>query len=47
LHCRHDDVWCLMFYLVFSVKMRNMQSAAHEHSRRIVQETDLVRKHLD
>jgi hypothetical protein len=36
-----------MFYLAFSAEMRNMQSAAREHSRRIVEETDQLRKHLD
>jgi hypothetical protein len=36
-----------MFYLAFSAEMRNMQSAAREHSRRIVQETDQLRKQLD
>ncbi|XP_051189999.1 factor of DNA methylation 1 [Lolium perenne] len=31
----------------YNEEMRNMQSAAREHSRRIVQETDQLRKHLD
>ena len=36
-----------MFYFVVSAEMRNMQSAAREHARRIVQETDWMRKQLD
>ncbi|KAK1647275.1 hypothetical protein QYE76_065080 [Lolium multiflorum] len=31
----------------YNEEMRNMQSAAREHSRRIVQETDQLRKNLD
>jgi hypothetical protein len=36
-----------MFYLLFSAEMQNMQSADREHLRRIIQETDQLRKQLD
>lgn len=47
LNCIAKMIMSTVFCFVFSTEMRNMQSAAREHSRRIFQETDQLRKQLD
>jgi Skp family chaperone for outer membrane proteins len=36
----------VLFLFILSTEMQNMQSAAREHTQRVFQETDLLRKQL-
>lgn len=37
---------CSLYFLSFFTEMQNMQSAAREHTQRVFQETDKLRKQL-